>query len=212
MTELFVLPEAQSGGVGRELMRLSFPDDRIKYKSILSTVDIRAQALYLKSGVQPRFLAYYFGKKPEQKELGSDLDVVPVNTIRNWIDLIASIDQQVVGHRRDIDHYWLESTREGVLYYQRDTCIGYGYLGMSNGPFALLDSEKYPFVLAHAEHFAAQVGRDHFGIEVPMVNYAAVDYLTNNGFRLDTFAAVLMTNQEFGKFQNYIFFSPSFYI
>jgi hypothetical protein len=212
LTELFVLPGEQSGGVGKELIRLTFPEDGVKFRSILSTTDMRAQGLYLRSGVTPRFLAYYFGKTPEPKKLSIELEAVPIRDFDETIELLGAIDEQVFGFRREVDHLWLSSERQGFIYFYEEEPVGFGYVGHNNGPFAVLNPELYPDVLAHAENLAAEEGRDHFGIEVPVVNRTTVSYLLNNGFKMDTFAAVLMTNAEFGDLSKYIFFSPSFFL
>jgi GNAT superfamily N-acetyltransferase len=59
LTELFVIPAEQSGGVGRQLLQRAFPEGN-EHKSIIATTDMRAQSLYLKAGVYPRFPLYFF--------------------------------------------------------------------------------------------------------------------------------------------------------
>jgi hypothetical protein len=88
----------------------------------------------------------------------------------------------------------------------------YGYVGARSGPFALLDASDFPAVLGHAENQAAVQGRDEFGLEVPMVNRAAVDHLLACGFRLDSFMALLMSDAPLGRFENYIATSPPFFM
>jgi hypothetical protein len=65
--------------------------------------------------------------------------------------------------------------------------------------------------LARAETEAAKDGRE-FGLEVPMVNRAAVDYLLAHGFHMDSFMALSMSDVPFGKFENYIVTSPPFFL
>ena len=64
LTEFFVHPDSQSAGVGRELLALAFPADGIGRRLIIASSDSRAQSLYLKSGVYPRFPIQYFYGKP----------------------------------------------------------------------------------------------------------------------------------------------------
>jgi hypothetical protein len=90
--------------------------------------------------------------------------------------------------------------------------VGYGYLGVRNGPFTLLDETDFPAVLAHAESQALRQGRKEFGLEVPMIIQVAVDYLLGRGFRLDSFMAVMMTDRPFARFENYILTSPPFFL
>lgn len=212
LTELFVLPGQQSGGVGRELMRRTFPRDEIEHHSIISTTDFRAQALYLKSGVYPRFPIYFFGRKPEFTGLESDLIFDPVESSPGNLEILGSLDEALLGHRRDVDHIWLLNDRQGFIYRRSGQPVGYGYLGVRNGPFALLYPDDFPAVLAHAENQAAINQQELFGVEVPMVNQTVVDYLLTRKFRLDTFMAVLMNNKPFGKYENYIMTAPPFFI
>jgi len=210
LTELFVLPEHQSGSIGRELINRTFPSDEIKNRSIIATTDLRAQALYLKSGVYPRFPIYYFGRQPEDVSVSTDLSFKPIEEAPKKLDILGKLDKMLLGHRRDIDHTWLTNDRQGYIYFREDRPVGYGYLGIRNGPFALLDPSDFPAVLAHAESQAAANQLEQFGVEVPMVNHVVVDHLLKRGFHLDTFMGVMMTNHSFGKFENYILTSPPF--
>ncbi|UCC85556.1 MAG: GNAT family N-acetyltransferase [Anaerolineales bacterium] len=212
LTELFVLPGEQSSGLGRELLARSFPADGAAHRSIIASADFRAQALYLKTGVYPRFLIYYFGRAPESVRVSTDLSFEPITALPDNLKRLGELDEVVLGHRRDVDHAWLLTDRQGYLYYRSGRPVGYGYLGVRNGPFALLDARDYPAVLAHAESQAAAQGRGQFGLEVATVNQAAVDYLLARSFRIDSFMAVLMNDTPFGTFENYIFPSPPFFL
>lgn len=213
LTELFVLPGRQSGGVGRGLLDRAFPLANARRRSIIATADFRAQALYLKSGVYPRFPIYYFGRKPESVTIATDLQFTPISPASPAIlDVLAWIDGRVLEFRRDVDHAWMLQERDGFLYQRDGQPVGYGYVGRRNGPFALLDAADFPAVLAHAESRSAAQGHQEFGLEVPMVNQAAVDYLLGRGFKLDSFMAVMMSDEPFGAFQNYVVSSPPFFL
>ncbi|MCB0164435.1 MAG: GNAT family N-acetyltransferase [Anaerolineae bacterium] len=210
LTDFFVKPDAQSLGAGRGLMERTFPVEGTTRKNIIATTDMRAQRLYMRYGVVPRFLIYYFGREPEVTSVETDLVFERVTVEPETLDRLAAIDHAIIEHRRDDDHAWLLDQREGYLYYRDGRPVGYGYLGANNGPFALLDPADYPAVLAHAESEAARQGRE-FGLEVPTINLTAVEYLIARGFRLDSFAAVFMSDKPYGKFENYIITSPPFF-
>jgi GNAT superfamily N-acetyltransferase len=211
LTELFVLPGVQSAGLGRELLTRAFPAEGARYRCIISSPDIRAQALYLKTGVYPRFLIYYFGRSPEVVELTTDLVHQPITASPESLEILGSIDRSLLGYRRDNIHTWLLGDRQGYLYYRRDRPVGYGYIGIRNGPFALIDDRDFPAILAHAESEAA-VNKREFGLEVPMINRAAVDYLLARGYHMDSFFGLFMSDAPFGKFENYILTSPPFFL
>jgi hypothetical protein len=104
------------------------------------------------------------------------------------------------------------NNRQGYLYYRGGKPVGYGYIGSSSGPFAVLETRDFPAALAHAETEAANQGYAHFGVEAPMINQVAVDYLLARSFWLDSFIAIFMSNVPFGKFEHYIITSPPFFL
>lgn len=227
LTELFVLPGEQSAGIGRELLVRAFPArsnsalgapprsaqaDGVKHRSIISSTDLPAMVSYLKIGVYPRFPIYYFGRKPETVPVPTDLGIEPITASPQDLAVMATLDSALLGHRRDVDHTWLLSDRQGYFYLREDRPVGYGYVGVRSGPFALLEASDFPAVLAHAETQAAAQGRPEFGLEVPMVNHVAVDYLLARGYRLDSFMAILMNDGPFGRLENYILTSPPFFL
>lgn len=211
LTELFVIPGAQSSGAGRKLLVRAFPAGGTTYRSIIASADFRAQALYLKAGVYPRFPIYYFGRRPEVTTVESNLIFQPIMASPETLERLGALDSELLGYRRDETHTWLLAERQGYLYYRDDRPVGYGYVGPRSGPFALLDDSDFPAVLAHAESEAAR-NEHEFGLEVPTINRSAMDYLLSRGYQLDTFIAILMSNRPFGRFENYIFTSPPLFV
>jgi GNAT superfamily N-acetyltransferase len=212
LTEFFVLPGLQSAGVGRELLARAFPAEGARHRLIIATLDTRAQARYLKAGVYPRFSTTYVSRSPEARTWNSDLLIESMPATAETLTALGAIDRLVLGHRRDVEHEWLLMEREGYVYRRGGAVVGYGYLGVNPGPFALLAADDYPTVLAHAETQAAQRGAKEFGVEVPLINRAAVDYLLARGFQLDPFFTVVMMDKPVGKFENYLFTSPPFFV
>ena len=211
LTEFFVLPQRQSAGVGRDLLQLVLPEEDVRHKVIIATADVRALARYLKAGVYARFPITYFSRQPQDVTLPTDLTIVPFAGIEGVMPALESIDRQVLGHCHDEDHAWLITQREGYLYLRGGAPVGYGYTGAFDGPFALLEESDFPAVLAHAESQAARKGRS-FGVEVPLINHAAVDFLLSRGYQLDSFFAFFMSDEPFGQFDRYLFPSPPFFI
>jgi GNAT superfamily N-acetyltransferase len=210
LTEFFVRPGEQSAGVGRELLARVFPREGATHRSIIATTLPSVQALYLKTGVYPRFPVYYFSRKPESTLVTTDLTFKPITASPETLAVLGALDESLLGHRRDVDHAWLHSDRQGYVYYREAQPVGYGYVGLRSGPFILLDVNDFPAVLAHAENEVAVQGCEAFGLEVPMVNHVAVDYLLGRSFRLDPFITIFMSDASFGRFENYIITSPPF--
>lgn len=213
LTEFFVMPGHQSAGIGRELLSRAFPAGGASNRAIIATIDVRAQARYLKTGVKPRFPICNFSRKPEPVPMPQTaLTVTPVANASETLAAFAAIDDAILGFRRDPDHAWLLNDRQGYIYTLDDQPVGYGYVGFRSGPFALLDDTHFPTVLAHAEAASAASGFDYFAVELPLINSEAVNYLLDRGFKLDSFLALFLTEKPFGQFENYAFTSPPFFI
>ncbi len=212
LTELFVLPNVQSRGLGRALLERAFPPGEDGQRCIIASPDTRAQALYLKSGVTPRCPLYYFWRTPEQVRLAPEITAQPLSPTPQAVNLLGEIDRRLLGFRRDVDHAWLLEDREGFLYERGGTPVGYGYVGHRSGPFAVAHPEDWAAVLAHAESTAALAGREHFGLEVPTINRPAVEHLLQRSFRLDSFVAIWMSDEPFARLEDYILTSPPFFL
>jgi GNAT superfamily N-acetyltransferase len=214
LTEFFVVPGKQSGGVGKAMLARAFPADQpgASERAIIATIDARAQAQYLRAGVYPRFPIYPFSRAPEPVTVPDALTYQPLGEVADPLALVGALDETVLGHRRDLDQAWLQTTRQGYAYWRDGRPVGYGYLGKFMGPFALLDPADFPAVLAHAEATWHAQGHARIDIELPLINQAAVDYLLRRGYRMDSFFAFFMTNVPFGKFEHYICTSPLFFI
>jgi len=210
LTEFFVSPHQQSGGLGRELLARAFPDAGSRYRTIIATLDERALSRYLKAGVYARFPIKYFYRKAEKVEVKTDLVIEPMQQ-KIHLEIMNQIDKAVLGHSRPVVHEWISSTRDGFVYKRGGEIVGYGYVGSNNGPFAALDENDFPAVLAHAESLIAETGGE-FGAEVPLINKKAIQYFMEHKYQIDSFTALFMSNELFGKFENYLCFSPMFFM
>lgn len=210
LTEFFVLPGQQSAGVGRELLARAFPQTAARYRTIIATLDERALSRYLRAGVYGRFPIKYFYRKAEKVEVKTDLAIEPLHLEFHLEDL-NRIDRKTLMHARGALHQWVASTRPGFVYRRSGEVVGYGYVGSSAGPFALLNESDFPAVLAHAEGLRAEADGD-FGVEVPLINQKAIQYLMARHYQIDSFTALFMSNEPFGRFENYLCFSPIFFM
>jgi hypothetical protein len=89
--------------------------------------------------------------------------------------------------------------------------VGYGYVGGGNGPFAVLDENDLPAVLAHVESLMAERGEE-FGVETPLINRKAIEYFMQRKYQIDSFTVLFMSNAPFGRFEKSLCFSPIFFI
>jgi GNAT superfamily N-acetyltransferase len=210
LTEFFVSPNQQSAGVGSGLLSRAFADNGARYRTIIATLDERALYRYMKIGVYGRFMLKYFYRTAETVTVDTDLVVEPLD-LGPHLESINRMDKEIVGHARGSIHQWLADVRDGYVYKRNGKVVGYGYLGDGNGPFAVLDDDDFPAVLAHAESLMAEKGEE-FGVSVPLVNKKAIDQLVARKYKIDSFSALLMSNVPFGKFENYLTFAPEFFL
>ena len=210
LTEFFVKPDQQSAGVGGELLSRAFPKADESYRIIVATQDERALYRYMNAGVYARFPIKYFYRKAEKVDVATDLKIEPMQHEMH-LEVVNQIDEQILGHLREPIHKWLIGTRSGVVYKRDEKIVGYGYLGNGNGPFALLDENDFPAVLAHAESRAAERGEE-FGVETPLINKKAIQYFLERKYRLDAFTVLFMSNEPFGRLENYLCFTPVFFM
>jgi GNAT superfamily N-acetyltransferase len=210
LTEFFVSPRQQSSGVGRELLVRAFPQSGARYRTIIATLDERALYRYMELGLCGRFPLKYFFRKAEKVDVETDLKIALLH-LELHLEDVNRIDREILSHTRETQHQWIATTRAGFVYQRADQIVGYGYVGSSTGPFALLDENDFPAVLAHAESFMAEQGEE-FGAETPLINQKAIQYFIEHKYKIDSFSTIFMSNEPFGKFQNYLGFSPEFFM
>jgi GNAT superfamily N-acetyltransferase len=213
LTEFFVLPDAQNGGVGRELLTRAFPPgEGAANRCLIATSDSRALARYLKAGLAAQFPIYAFARAPEAVEVETDLIAEPIDSAAPDVTALAAVDRAILGHRRDADHRFLARTRAGHLYRRGGEVVAYGYHGPWQGPFAALDPADQPALLGAAESGAAAARLEEVTFEVGLVNHAAVGWLLGRGYRLDPFLTFFMTDRAFGQFDRYVLTSPPIFL
>lgn len=214
LTELFIHPQAQSKGLGRELLQRAFGGVQGNgERCIIASADRRALVLYLKAGMAARFPIYTFYRAARADvRVDSDLSFEPLAATTAELETLAQIDRTILGHRRDADHEWLRADRQGFICRRAWQAVGYGYVGAFDGPFALLDEADFPAILAQAERLTAQAGREELAVDAPMVNQAAIRYLLGSGYQMGAFIAYLMSDRSFGRFENYLMTSPIFFL
>ena len=167
---------------------------------------------FFKCSSEPLWITAHqaFYRKAEKVDLETDLtiELLRLDTYKHNIN---GIDRRIINHAREPIHKWVASTRDGFIYKRNHQIVGYGYVGPSSGPFALLDDNDFHAVLAHAESLMAEKGED-FGAQTPLMNTKAIQYFIEQKCQIDSFSAIFMSNVPFGKFENYLCFSPEFFL
>ncbi len=132
LTDLFVRPTAQSDGLGQTLLRYVLPADG-RVHCTCSSTDPRALALYVRSGMQPRWphinlrLNGPIGDLPD-----TDIDMVEA---RADDPMLVRWDTEIGGRPRPEEYdYWTREQRGVALWFRRrGEVVGYGYARLGGG-------------------------------------------------------------------------------
>lgn len=215
LTELFVLPGHQSAGVGRALLERAFPPERGEVRSIIATMDMRAQSRYVRAGTAARFPFFSLVGTPHVVPASGGLtaQVIAADSVPERA-LVRDIERAVLEFSRGDDELsWLLETRTGYLYFRDGDAVGFGFLGEHGvGPIAVLEADIMPAVLLHIEGRAAATGIKSLDFQVAGSNEIATRHLLSRGFRFDAWINLLMSNRPFGHFDRFIAFGPPMFL
>ncbi len=215
LTEFFVHPRAQTGGIGRELLARTFPAEGARHRSIIATTDNRALARYLRAGLVPRLAMGGLEAVPRSVSLATDLTREPIDAASPPLPDLATIDRALLDLRRDEDHRWLAGQRAGWLYRRDGVPVAYGYHPSApswGGPIAALDPADLPVLLADAESAAAAAGHDLITFDLPLIARTGVDHLLSRGFRVDPFLMLFFSDGPVDGMDRYVLTSPPFFL
>jgi GNAT superfamily N-acetyltransferase len=112
LTDLFVRPDVQSGGIGQALLHAVLPIDAL-VTCTLESSDPRAQALYIRAGMLPQWPNYWLlGESSRLRLAASDIEVVEATPddgeLLRW-------DREIAGRDRPQDHhFWVRE--KGVCH------------------------------------------------------------------------------------------------
>lgn len=225
LSMLFVLPELQGAGIGRQLLARVLPDDD---RTVRATATDSAQpisnALYATYGIAPRMPLLNLSGLPQRPEAFGPLPsgVVPIafETIaagppggpghERLMAAVDLLDRELLGAAHPMDHRFLrQEERQGWLYHGPDGLpIGYGYAGEAGrlGPVAVRDETLMAPILGHLT--SAVVPRGAFAGWVGGAADRALVALLGAGFRLDQFPVLLCWDRPFADFSRYLPISP----
>ncbi len=212
LTFFFVDPGIQSKGVGRALLERAFPFGRGPHRSIMATQDPRALSLYLRSGVRHVSTIVDFEARPRPVSVDTDLVFERLDTSPASIELIAKVEEQVIGHRREVDTALMLEHRPAWIARRAGTVAGFAF-GHRNelcGPIGALDPADIPALLAHVENEAAADGATNLYFSTPLLNDAAVQHLLGRGYTIDPFVIGLLADDRSIQVDRWIHFGLSY--
>jgi len=236
LSMLFVLPEFQGSGLGRELLARVMPPDPPDGAAFRGTATDSAQpisnALYASYGIVPRMPLLSLTGLPQRPEafgtLPSGVVAIGFDEIaagppdagvdvggdglghRMLVEAVDGLDRDLLGVAHPVDHRFLRSeSRHGWLYRGPDgTPVAYGYAGESGrvGPVAVRDEALLGPVLGHLT--SAVVPRGAFALWVGGAADRALVPALQAGFRLDPFPVLLCWDRPFADFSRYLPIGP----
>jgi len=215
LTEFFVLPAAQSKGLGRALLANAFPSRPGQVRSIIATTDERALKRYYAAGTVPRFPILTLKGAPGSAEASPGLIPNPLATdsVRE-LRAVREIELVILESARgEVEIDWLLGDRAGFLYTRGDNPVAFAFIGRyGTGPVAALDPADLPDVLLHIEGRAAGLGLQEIEFQLPGPNEVAARHLLSRGFRIDPWVNLLMSDRPFGKFDRILGFGPPLFL
>lgn len=211
LTEFFVLPGEQEGGLGRRLIERAVPsDDDRRGLLILSTGDVRAMGRYLKLGLWGQGVVCRFDcPQPRHEVLPDDSQPVRAEPGAELVQELAALDRAVLGFSRDLDHHWWLRTRDCWVLRRDGAVSAYAYLMPAyTGPFAAPRADDMIGLLIHAENLACEGGWDH-GLRICLSNRPAANHLLGRGYGMDGFWLHVLADIELPGLDTYVLCSPA---
>ncbi|HEX3219249.1 MAG TPA: GNAT family N-acetyltransferase [Candidatus Limnocylindria bacterium] len=214
LSEMFVLPDRQAAGIGRELLRRAFPLGRGDLRAIIATTDVRAQANYYRAGTAARFpIASLLGRPGVATGSGPlDPPLEAVAVTQDDVPALLSLERDAIEFDRGDEMRWLVEQRKGFLYRRAGRVVGSGFMTHRGGigPVVSISARDMPGILDHLERCAADLELEEITLDVPGPNEAALLHLLDRRLQLDPFFTLLMSSRPFGDFARFIGFAPPF--
>ena len=230
LSQLYVLPHEQRGGIGRALLTQILPSvptpgadpadptgSADRRPGVLAMCTDSAQpvsnALYSRYGIVPRMPVFNLVGTPNPSTLArlpAGIGAVPFGGLDSSgaaeSATIDSIDRAVLGYAHGADHAYLRATgRTGFIYRSDDgSAVGYGYSSEAGrfGPVALLDATLTAPVLGHLMNAIRPRGATT--VWVPGANARAMVALLRAGLRMEGFPALVCWTRPFADFERYL--------
>lgn len=212
LTHFFVDPQAQTRGLGRQLLDRAFRPGWGRHRSVIATQDPRALGLYLRFGVKARGLGIALTKPPAATEIPTTLRIEEIGPGPASEEAIGVIDQKVLGYRRDQDIRFLLSERPACLFWRGRQPVAYLFAGtgLVAGPGAALDRSDLPAVIVEQERRALAAGHESISVALSTAASDTLAWALEHGFRIEPFYAVLLSDAPTLQLDRYLMTQPAF--
>jgi GNAT superfamily N-acetyltransferase len=208
---LFIRPDFQGHGIGRQLLQLCLPASPYR-GTCIEAVQPVSGGLYASYGLVPRVPIYtLIGQtKVELPDLGPEFEVqtmadMGLVDVEPLFETLGMLDTEVLGFRRPADHRaWQAWERQGFLLRAGGEPAGYGYAHPSGrlGPVVVRDSALLlPFVGRLTREVTAA---DAWQVLLPGPADATFVALVSAGLRFDGPPAIFCATRPGPDYTRYL--------
>jgi GNAT superfamily N-acetyltransferase len=220
LAQLFVRPELQANGVGQALLSRTLEQAQTHAASNRALVTFaynpKSTGLYIQNGMYPREPLYFISALASGVErcLGRETcEVVPVGPLAQSQDWIGTIDEEVLGFRRDTHHGFLlrGGAARAVQITHNGRLSGYAYVSQGGhiGPLAIVPGADAKAVICAAIRCALEDRPQQVSMIVPGSADDILATVSDLGFRiLEPY--VLLSARPFGNWQCYLPSNPGY--
>jgi ribosomal protein S18 acetylase RimI-like enzyme len=220
LAQLFIKPETQASGVGQALLSKTLQqahrngaDNRALITLAYNTA---STGLYLRNGMYPRELLYRViapAAVIEQHLPQTEYSAMPIPPWPQPREWIGSIDEEVLGFRRDAHHRFLLDGFAGsaVQIEHAGRPVGYAYIWAEGhiGPLAVAPDADGRAVVEAALRCALESRPSHVSLIISGRSDLIFGALSKLGFRIDE-PFVLMSERQFGDWRSYFPSNPGY--
>ncbi len=218
LAELFIAPQMQGSGIGRELLRraLSHADqaEATTRALITFTFNTVSQGLYIRHGMFPRLPIYMMNV--DRSDLHDTNFETPLkHKAISSADLatLAALDCSALGVSREKHHMYLlaDPAMKGFLFHEGEDCIGYAYVASTGhvGPVAVSRRDSMGRALDTALRIATEGHSTQVSAFLPGNCESALSIAARHRMQI-TFPMVLVSDREFGDWRRYLPRNPGY--
>lgn len=176
-SDLFILPEYQGQGIGRELLERAWEGSFARRLTITDSFQPHSNTLYARRGLLPATPILHLGGRPTAEPPDGLVPYDPNPTVLAALDLIAYGFDRAPDH-----HFWHEQKGPPIVWLLRREPVGYAYSAPSGliGPLAACDEVAAGLIL-RAE-LARRTGEETM-LFVPGTSRSLVSTALDGGLR-----------------------------
>jgi GNAT superfamily N-acetyltransferase len=226
LSQLFVRPETQAKGIGQVLLSKTLlqaeRSGAANRALITPAYNMASTGLYLQNGLYPREPLYRMAAPAQavaQNLADTGYDLTPIASWPEAGEWIATIDQELLGFRRDLHHQFLLGgfaapagfAARAVRIEHAGRAAGYAYISAQGqvGPLAIVPGADAKAVVTTALRCALEGGATKVSMIVPGRAEIVMQTALALGFRIEE-PYVLMAWRPFGNWCNYLPSTPGF--